>query len=363
MTRYTPRLEVEDDVQRLYTEFLDDLGYNPIREAIVPSGRNERIDILTDEYLIECKLKLTYDWAYRATGQLGYYDRYFPDRKWEVVVGFINDENAADRIREQGINLVEISTDEEFLDWFNEKYAPRFTPPPPPRFEYESDYEPTFRRSYSGRFDDVSILGGIAAVVVGGLLVLSAIVSVGDSGIGAQFEVDMPGNVNLYLRSEPNENSEFLEVLTDGEIVTAAENFRSNLENTPWLQVETDDGNIGYIFTPYISRIETFSSSIEPTELEESDRVNELFDNPESNDQPLRLRSPDPEKIAIVKPTVEGHNVNVRKGPGVNHEWLDVVKLNDEVIILENDPSLGWTKIKTPGGKIGYLSANQIVEK
>ena len=78
------------------------------KEVKVPNGR---IDILTDEYIIEAKYKTTRSSLFSAIGQLNYYKTFFPDRKLKIISGEV--------VFQQMINVIaEMEIEHEIIKGF-----------------------------------------------------------------------------------------------------------------------------------------------------------------------------------------------------------------------------------------------------
>ena len=64
-----------------------------------------RIDILTQSAIIECKLSLTRESANEASGQLHYYQRFYPGKRMVIATPRIVDEQAHTRMTASGIEV------------------------------------------------------------------------------------------------------------------------------------------------------------------------------------------------------------------------------------------------------------------
>ena len=64
-----------------------------------------RIDILTQVAVIECKLSLTRESANEASGQLHYYQRFYPGKRLVIATPRIVDEQAHTRMTASGIEV------------------------------------------------------------------------------------------------------------------------------------------------------------------------------------------------------------------------------------------------------------------
>ena len=64
-----------------------------------------RIDILTQSAIIECKLSLTRESANEASGQLHYYQRFYPGKRLVIATPRIVDEQAHTRMTASGIEV------------------------------------------------------------------------------------------------------------------------------------------------------------------------------------------------------------------------------------------------------------------
>ena len=64
-----------------------------------------RIDILTESAVVECKLSLTRESANEASGQLHFYQRFYPGKRLVIATPQILDENARTRMTVSGIEV------------------------------------------------------------------------------------------------------------------------------------------------------------------------------------------------------------------------------------------------------------------
>ena len=72
---------------------------------VTVGGGLGRIDILTESSVIECKLSLTRESANEASGQLHYYQRFYPGKRLVIATPRIMDENAHTRMTASGIEV------------------------------------------------------------------------------------------------------------------------------------------------------------------------------------------------------------------------------------------------------------------
>ncbi len=72
---------------------------------VTVGGGLGRIDILTELAVIECKLTLTRESANEASGQLHYYQRFYPGKRLVIATPQILDENARTRMTASGIEV------------------------------------------------------------------------------------------------------------------------------------------------------------------------------------------------------------------------------------------------------------------
>lgn len=103
-----PDFKTEKELQQHLVKRLKERGYD-VQSEVPISNRKDRIDILTEKEIIECKKILTRSTGYHASGQLHYYQRYFPERSLAIAVEVIKDKNAAERLKDQGIKIYHVS--------------------------------------------------------------------------------------------------------------------------------------------------------------------------------------------------------------------------------------------------------------
>ena len=72
---------------------------------VTVGGGLGRIDILTQSAVIECKLRLTRESANEASGQLHYYQRFYPGKRLVIATPRIVDEQAHTRMTASGIEV------------------------------------------------------------------------------------------------------------------------------------------------------------------------------------------------------------------------------------------------------------------
>ena len=72
---------------------------------VTVGGGLGRIDVLTQSSVIECKLSLTRESANEASGQLHYYQRFYPGKRLVIATPQILDENARTRMTASGIEV------------------------------------------------------------------------------------------------------------------------------------------------------------------------------------------------------------------------------------------------------------------
>ena len=72
---------------------------------VTVGGGLGRIDILTESAVIECKLSLTRESGNEASGQLHYYQRFYPGKRLVIATPQILDENAHTRMTASGIEV------------------------------------------------------------------------------------------------------------------------------------------------------------------------------------------------------------------------------------------------------------------
>lgn len=161
----------EYELQAAVADWLEDLGYSISLE--VPAGGG-RVDILTDEHLIEIKPTLNRNSLYQAAGQLGTYKSEYPSHI-PVIAGLTpSDENSSRNIaaileNTQNIEVWYLDDSQEFIDFilgeqvedFSEDYAPA---------NYYEDYIPTYTTSYGSGGIDSDQIGGVIALVVVAIL-------------------------------------------------------------------------------------------------------------------------------------------------------------------------------------------------
>ena len=179
----------EKELQTLYGEYLEWLGYDVELEVSDGVGR---IDILTDEHLIECKHYLTTDNGHKAHGQVDYYRRIFPSREPQIVCQEVRDENARHMAEVCGYRVIETIYDTEFMNYVSNHYDIDNNN------EYEDDYyyEPTYSRSYSGSYSDYSGAGiaivAVPIVLVVGLFFAAIVTNSSNSGNPGQSNTQTP---------------------------------------------------------------------------------------------------------------------------------------------------------------------------
>ena len=94
----------EQEFQAWLVQKLKDEGQYLGHEVSVGGGLG-RIDILTQSAVIECKLSLTRESANEASGQLHYYQRFYPGKRLVIATPQILDENARTRMTASGIEV------------------------------------------------------------------------------------------------------------------------------------------------------------------------------------------------------------------------------------------------------------------
>ena len=72
---------------------------------VTVGGGLGRIDILTESAVIECKISLTRESANESSGQLHYYQRFYPGKRLVIATPQILDENARTRMIASGIEV------------------------------------------------------------------------------------------------------------------------------------------------------------------------------------------------------------------------------------------------------------------
>ena len=94
----------EQEFQAWLVQKLKDEGQYLGHEVSVGGGLG-RIDILTQSEVIECKISLTRESANEASGQLHYYQRFYPGKRLVIATPQIVDENARTRMTASGIEV------------------------------------------------------------------------------------------------------------------------------------------------------------------------------------------------------------------------------------------------------------------
>ena len=108
----------EFELQAAITYWLQSKGHNVQREVHCGGGR---VDILTDEHLIEVKPYLTRDAQFQALGQLQTYDNEYPDHQ-KVIAGLLPTNNkpalsTANRIEGEGVHVWFMDQDADFVQF------------------------------------------------------------------------------------------------------------------------------------------------------------------------------------------------------------------------------------------------------
>ena len=94
----------EQEFQAWLVQKLKDEGQYLGHEVSVGGGLG-RIDILTQSDVIECKLSLTRESANEASGQLHFYQRFYPGKRLVIATPRIMDEQAHTRMTASGIEV------------------------------------------------------------------------------------------------------------------------------------------------------------------------------------------------------------------------------------------------------------------
>ena len=131
----------------------------------------------------------------------------------------------------------------------------------------------------------------------------------------------------LNVRSGPSTGYDKLTMVYKGQNVTILEN------STGWYKIKLSNGQVGWSSGDYIS-------------------VSEPSAN-ESNDSQQSIETP-----STGKGKVTASVLNIRSGPSTSNSVLGQAYKGNIVDILEN--SVGWYKIKTQNGQIGWVSGSYI---
>lgn len=135
----------EDELQAFLAAWLEDHGHSVYREVKCPDGG--AIDILTQDYLIECKQFLTHSDLLAAAEQLRTYEQPFPNQQ-PVIAGLTptsgseEAERVADRLKTSGIEIWHVDQMQPFIDYYAQIGPERLfsdeplPPPPPSRYRF-----------------------------------------------------------------------------------------------------------------------------------------------------------------------------------------------------------------------------------
>lgn len=162
----------ERELQKFLAEWLSTLGHRCDLE--VPAGGG-RIDILTQQYLIEVKLTLSRRNLNEAAGQVRTYEVDYPGHQ-VIIAGLTPSSgqeescNMAGRLKSAGLDVWYLDQIHQFVDFVDEQ---TYQPEPEPVYSFE-DFFPQ-QRSYSTGYAEGAI--GTAAVFVIGIFLLAVVAS------------------------------------------------------------------------------------------------------------------------------------------------------------------------------------------
>ena len=154
----------EGELRDFLISYLESIGEECFKEFTLPNGG--RVDILTENYIIECKPILNRASLDQAAGQLlGRYIRYFPEHQ-AVIAGLAseNGRTTAASLSSGGTQVWFIDEIEDIQDFYKEIYG---YPD-----EYEIEEEPIFYTSENYYSDSSGESGCFGAAVVAGIIAL-----------------------------------------------------------------------------------------------------------------------------------------------------------------------------------------------
>jgi hypothetical protein len=177
----------EEALQDFLISYLEHQGCNCHKEFPLPTG--EFVDIVTDEYVIECKLRLSRKEIDSAAGQL--LGRYLPHFSGQqgVIAGLSapSGQSVAASLRRNGCLVWFLDEMPDLMEYFD-IYTQTDEPEPEPyyqepepdldEFAFHRDTRPQYRPTYRSSVDFSELVGvGIGGLI--GLLVLIGAVSDG----------------------------------------------------------------------------------------------------------------------------------------------------------------------------------------
>lgn len=148
----------------------------------------------------------------------------------------------------------------------------------------------------------------------------------------------------LNVRSGPGSNYEKVASIENGAKVTILEDAGNG-----WYKINYDNGKTGYASSNYIVPTGESGSS--------SSSSSGSTSSSGSSSSGVTISGKTPAKVVGA-----GNGLNVRSGPGSNHQVVASIENGNSVTILENAGN-GWYKIDYGNGKVGYASASYIQPK
>ena len=177
---------------------------------------------------------------------------------------------------------------------------------------------------------------------------------------GTTGKVTGAGN-GLNVRSGPGSEHGKVASITNGTTVTILEDT-----GTGWYKIDYGNGKVGYASSTYIqpsgsvssgSSSGSSSSASSGSTSSSGSSGSSGSGSSSSASSGATISGKTPAKVVGA-----GNGLNVRSGPGSNHQVVASIENGNSVTILENTGT-GWYKIDYGNGKTGYASVNYIQPK
>ncbi|MDJ0704954.1 MAG: SH3 domain-containing protein [Leptolyngbyaceae cyanobacterium MO_188.B28] len=231
----------ERELQETFGDFLESLGHAVTLEITTAEGR---IDILTNQYLIECKHHLNRKNGYEAIGQLVSYSAYYPHHQKIIVCESVDDEQSRSRAMLSGIRVIATNENHRFQSFLIQHYGDSLNP------EFKSLHHSRRRFAYDANFWErnrprlVAVVGVIVLLAGAALVRINGVSESRTQISSAQFvRVATSNGEHLNLRSGPGIQHAVILTLPDNSPLILLD----DTSETGWFLVQTERGIKGYI--------------------------------------------------------------------------------------------------------------------